>query len=283
MACITPTLIKNPDKLSGERFITVPCGQCPACRKQRAQQWTFRLRKELEHSYFAHFITLTYDEENVPYGDGHMSLCTRDLQLFWKRLRKLHDRRYVTDIRYYAVGEYGGRTARPHYHAIVFDCWCDRLYSDAWPHGNVHVGKVTNSSIAYVTGYVMKPSVVKELENDSKIERTRPFMSKGLGEAYITPAIREWHNATDDRGYVVGPGGEKSPMPRYYRYKLFSDYKRRKMGKKASAEHMKRATEIMRKWKRDNPGKDYDRAAWIAIAEEIRLDAWRNKSKRNKV
>ena len=59
------------------------------------------------------YITLTYNDDHLP---ANGSLQPRDLQLFWKRLRKAR----TPGIRYYACGEYGDQTARPHYHAIIF-------------------------------------------------------------------------------------------------------------------------------------------------------------------
>ena len=53
-----------------------------------------------------------------------MSLRKRDFQLFMKRLRK----KYSDDrIRFYACGEYGSETFRPHYHAILFGLHLDDL------------------------------------------------------------------------------------------------------------------------------------------------------------
>jgi len=59
------------------------------------------------------FITLTYSDENLP---AKSSLKKKHLQLFLKKLRK----RLKSKIRYFAVGEYGDRKGRPHYHLILF-------------------------------------------------------------------------------------------------------------------------------------------------------------------
>ena len=74
------------------------------------------------------FCTFTYDDDHVPrsyYPDPEtgeaipsLTLCKRDFQLLMKRIR----RRFPDDhIRFFACGEYGSQTFRPHYHAIVFD------------------------------------------------------------------------------------------------------------------------------------------------------------------
>lgn len=157
------------DKLDGVPF---PCGQCLACRINRRRVWTLRLMLENEYHAQSCFVTLTYSDESLPYTlDGQPCLCKRDSQLFLKRLRKrFPDRK----IRFYLVGEYGTRTHRPHYHALLFGVGPDdldsswlffngrsgekrnSLLSDTWHFGLVHVGMVSRESIQYVAGYVTK-------------------------------------------------------------------------------------------------------------------------------
>ena len=60
------------------------------------------------------FITLTYNDENLP---NPPVVSKREAQLFIKRLRKLL---YPKLFRYYIVGEYGDKSNRPHYHALLF-------------------------------------------------------------------------------------------------------------------------------------------------------------------
>ena len=80
------------------------------------------------------FLTLTYNDDNLPSDVG---LHKDDLQRFFKRLRKALD---TKKIRYFACGEYGDTTSRPHYHAIVFGLGLneiDKKYvTDAWPLGD---------------------------------------------------------------------------------------------------------------------------------------------------
>lgn len=112
------------------------------------------------------FITLTYDDEHVPDG---FTLVKKHFQDFMKRLRwHQRDRR----IRFYACGEYGGKTQRPHYHACLFGTDFDdkeiyserdgvRLYhsqelTDIWGKGFASTGDVTFESAAYVARYIMK-------------------------------------------------------------------------------------------------------------------------------
>lgn len=114
-------------------FIEIPCGQCIGCRIDYSRQWANRCLMELQYHESSYFVTLTYDDVHVPISyyanndDGEASpaqtLCKRDLQLFFKRLR------YNTgqDIRYFCCGEYGSKSARPHYHCIIFGLVLDDL------------------------------------------------------------------------------------------------------------------------------------------------------------
>ena len=136
----------------GEGFV-VPCGRCMACRVKRTEEWATRILHELSYWDCATFLTLTYDDDNVPI-DG--SLRKEELQLYLKRLRKRLDDRL---IKYYAAGEYGDTTKRPHYHLIVFgvDPVKDKEVMDkSWSKGYIYVGTVTHDSSKYVSSYVQK-------------------------------------------------------------------------------------------------------------------------------
>lgn len=47
-----------------------------------------QIEDEYKRADSAYFITLTYDNENLPIINGRGTLVKRDLQLFFKRLRK---------------------------------------------------------------------------------------------------------------------------------------------------------------------------------------------------
>lgn len=132
-------------------YLRLPCGSCVGCRAARAQAWALRCRLELSQHAASSVVTLTYaDSPLLP--DGRESLRPRDLQLFFKRLR-----RSGPPIRYFASGEYGDQLGRPHYHAILFGLppseW---LCREAWRQGRVHVDEVSPAAVAYVAGYVSK-------------------------------------------------------------------------------------------------------------------------------
>jgi hypothetical protein len=109
------------------------------------------MRLELEKHAHASFITLTYRDAEVP-----ARLDYRDMQEFFKRFR----RSFPGPVRFFCCGEYGSKTHRPHWHAILFlgrsPMVDDSYVTTAWGHGFVHLGSVTPQSMAYVANYAMK-------------------------------------------------------------------------------------------------------------------------------
>lgn len=126
MPCFSPILawqLKVPGSKSRIFFhyvphtqeIKIPCGRCIGCRLEKSRQWAARCVFEATKHKDNCFITLTYSDENLPFGK---SLDPYHLEKFWKRLRKKLGPDHK--IKYFAAGEYGETTKRPHYHAIVF-------------------------------------------------------------------------------------------------------------------------------------------------------------------
>lgn len=104
-------VVFNPRKGYEDQYIPVPCGKCEGCRVVKTREWGIRcFHESLLHERNA-FLTLTYDDANLP-EDG--KLKKDDLKKFIQLLKKQYK------IRYFGVGEYGEKTNRPHYHAIIF-------------------------------------------------------------------------------------------------------------------------------------------------------------------
>lgn len=216
------------DKLKGS--IPVPCGKCPNCLARRVSSWSFRIMQETKRSLSAHFITLTYDTSHVPITPaGFMEIRKRDLQLFFKRLRKASPK--CVAIKYYAVGEYGGNTKRPHYHIILFNAQLP-LIQPAWSLGQVNYGDERGVTMA-AAGYCLKYISKKWRPMHHNDDRQPPFalMSKGLGDNYLTDAMKAWHLADlDNRMYCNLLDGKKITMPRYYKEKVYSETQRKVAG-----------------------------------------------------
>lgn len=141
--CLRPQFLKTK---------IIPCGKCVECKKKRMNDWFVRIFEEKRNFNKSCFLTLTYNELNLP---SNHSLSKRDCQLFLKRLRYfLKDRK----IKYFLSGEYGGLNGRPHYHAIVLGVdFSDReTIVKAWNQGWVEIKPVSAKNIRYVAKYCVK-------------------------------------------------------------------------------------------------------------------------------
>lgn len=107
-------------------FYLFACGKCELCRKKKSSEYSFRAACET-HTYPCNplFVTLTYRNETLPSDGLHLD----HLQKFFKRLRtRFHDFGLPTDFRYLAVGEYGSKFGRPHYHIIFWNLPIDNAF-----------------------------------------------------------------------------------------------------------------------------------------------------------
>lgn len=180
-------------------LMQVPCGRCIGCRENRAQQWTIRMVHEAQMHERSCFITLTYDNDHLPKDEA---LNIRELQLFWKRLRKGIYETYAIQIRYFVCGEYGTDNNRPHYHAAIFGfdfpdrkLWTtrngNRLYTSdylksKWDKGYNTIGEMDYASAAYLAGYIDKKIKVLKVNCTSKQQEFQ-LMSRrpGIGAEWI--------------------------------------------------------------------------------------------------
>lgn len=178
------------------------------------------------------FVTLTYAPSKLP---PHGSLCYRDVQLFFKRLRKERGR-----FRYFVCGEYGEELKRPHYHALLFGLgFPDRVrikksgdnelfespaLARLWTHGFVSIGAVTEQSARYVADYGLKKvggSLAKyhyeRMDPDTgeliqlEPEFVRMSLKPGIGAGFFFKFFSDIY----PRGRVIVKGKEVPP-PRYY-------------------------------------------------------------------
>lgn len=196
----------------------VPCGRCIGCRLDYASSWSKRimLEKSLYKDSECHFLTLTYDDDHVP-----IEVKKRDLQLFMKKLRK----HYINDkIRFFACGEYGSTTFRPHYHLILFGLTIDdlkpihkldpkslmtsKIISDIWSYGNIAIGEVNLKTAGYVAQYVIKKRTYRD---DSEVIKyvSDPFVLMSRRPGIGSDAFKlEWFNNNEIiiDGKIFKPG-----------------------------------------------------------------------------
>lgn len=224
----------NGPKLDGRSYIPMqlPCSTCLLCREEQARQQAVRIYHEsLLHNESA-FLTLTYNDKNLP---PHSGLQYADLFKFWKRVKQQLIRKHSIKLRYYAVGEYGDKTLRPHYHACIFGhafvhdrmilrttphlLWTSPILEQAWGLGNVSVGALNFRTARYTASYVTKKLRSKQqyVRTDEqtgeliKLEQPRSFMSRNLG--------KDWwiqnYNYVTAHDHVVIDGRRQKP-PRCY-------------------------------------------------------------------
>lgn len=246
MICISPITVRKGT--SDER--QVPCGKCYACLSNYRAEWTCRNFLEYLSSDFALFCTFTYNDENLPvkdcefYSYSKYALKAVDIkhlkdieirnlynftvkkpfpdkvgfQLFIKRLRKsLGDQH----LRYFAVSEYGGKTQRPHWHAILYFkdlILSSDLYDNitkSWDLGNVQYGDCTMASIHYCTHYMLKDGNYPYGINDTTMLCSR---HPALGQAFFDD-IKDYNLQNLDFSKLTVLGNNFR-FPRLYRDKL---------------------------------------------------------------
>ena len=242
--CISPITLKpqtvgwSPSQLNtlkthgiATKPTVVPCGRCNECKARRVSGWSFRLQKEMENHHSAQFVTLTYDSPPIT-PKNFMNLHKPHLQHFFKYLRKDNQK-----IKYYACGEYGTNTFRPHYHIILFGT-TPEMIEKHWHHGHVHFGTVTGASIGYTLKYISKPSRIPLHYNDDRLPEFA-LMSKKLGANYLTPQMIKWHQSDLKNRCYATLYQIKMALPRYYKDKIYS-----LLDKQIIAKHMENLAKL---------------------------------------
>jgi hypothetical protein len=247
-------LCKSPYIKDG---IPYGCGQCLPCRINKRRLWTHRIMLESKLHQHNSFLTLTYDDDNIPLvkcEDGNIrgNLVPKHLQDFMKRLRKKIS---PVKIRYVSVGEYGDKSQRPHYHLALFgypscaygkprvrknrNCQCPQCQEiqETWNHGFTYNGELTDKSASYVAGYVTKKMTNPKNEQvqDFLKGRHQEFarMSNRPGIAadameFLVEVLESKHGVDaiiDDVPDTLQHGKRQMPLGRYLKEKL-----RKRMG-----------------------------------------------------
>lgn len=261
MQCTSPVVgyrapsgvVFSDTKVAGDQVL-LPCGRCIGCRLDRSRDWALRCVHESKLYDQNSFITLTYDDNQLPPG---CSLVPEHLQLFWKRLRRAIE---PVRIRYFACGEYGddedlahrskfgGNVGRPHYHALIFnydfpdkvffkkrpfgDIFTSKILAKAWPFGHSSIGALSFRSAGYVaryslprvngegaaTRYFSPVPVVNPVTGEVLPHKVPEFgrMSnrEGIGANFFRLF---WQDFAD--GFAV-VDGQRLPLPRFYKKRL---------------------------------------------------------------
>lgn len=167
MKCTRPTQFQpNGQYLS--------CGQCMPCRITRRLEWQTKLTLEYLHTKKGAFITLTYAPEHLPNSEYYSAgeLQKKHLQDFIKRFRRNYQYKYgEREIRFFGVGEYGDKSERAHYHAILFNVdplASEEIVQKSWKLGHSMTAEIKPERIKYIVGYTIKKMTNLETTDGTK-------------------------------------------------------------------------------------------------------------------
>jgi hypothetical protein len=138
-----------------------------------------------------------------------------DLQRFIKRLRKLISKLFPDEkIRYYAIGEYGTSSYRPHWHILLFTNsvnitrWLQQSFykndvlskehrtinsstilDSLWQYGTSTIDKTDGKASGYISNYVVGTSVLPKVL--TRVAPQKTFHSVRFGCPYSKSEVRE--------------------------------------------------------------------------------------------
>lgn len=207
--------------------VEVSCGRCMPCRINRRQEWVARMIMEQLHSKTtATFFTLTYDPEHVP-EDGNLQ--KQDLRKFIDRCRKGS----LGQIRYLAVGEYGEKLLRPHYHGVFYDTppedW-EAYIRDKWGLGFTSCSEFNMRRAKYLAQYTLK-----KLDNannprldgktpEFRVSCQRPPLGAAFAREWLnfctTPPGTRYIARNGDIPQIFQHGGVRYRIPQYWVEKI---------------------------------------------------------------
>lgn len=232
-----------------EKIYLIPCGKCYSCLIKKRKDWVNRLEietiNELKENKKAYFITLTYDEQNLPNQPNK-----KEIQKFLKRLRFNTNEK----LRYYLVAERGEIKNRIHYHAII---WTksnvknmEEQIKKAWGMGRTETLLANEKMIAYTAGYVNK-KLVEKREDEFTLMSTKPAIG-------TLTEIQE-KKVLENSGYITLNGGNRTTLPKTLKNKLIDGDE---MKKAIFQEFYKGSTNAFyNEWidyKKKNPSTSYD-------------------------
>lgn len=236
-------------------IIKVPCGKCLGCRNDSARRWTVRNYHEAFTTGFQNccFITLTFNNKMLYSRDNPWSLNKSAFSGFIKRLReRIRDKYNITNVRFFACGEYGSLKNRPHYHMLVYgfnfpdkiimrgsgfpkklqpnyigdrlicnyyspflnSCWSPAGSDESF--GFATISDLTFEDCAYTSRYILKKLGNFNKSAGRESEFINASRMPGLGYDFF----KKYYKNILALGYIDCGNGRKSDIPRYYINKL---------------------------------------------------------------
>lgn len=218
-----------------ELAVPIGCGRCIECKKQRAQNWKFRLKQEIKHQNMkGHFISLTFDERQYIKLSKEIKFkgykkVNAIAKLAVKRFRERWRKKYKKSPRHFLVTELGTvNSKRLHLHGIIWTNEDKKEIRRIWKYGNAWIGYndqdtyVNEQSAGYIVKYITKPD-----ENHPNYDPI-VLASPGIGRAWLDTyeAKLAAYNGTETKDYYIDEQGFKQSIPAYYRRKMYTDEER---------------------------------------------------------
>ena len=121
----------------------------------------------------------------------------RDLTLYIKKTRKQNP------FRYFAVGEYGDLTQRPHYHIAIFPSSSapHTSYLERWQLGHSSIFEINPQRASYIAGYTVKKYNKKHMQkngDDRTPESARMSTNPGIGYDFAMRIAEKYKTKTGE-------------------------------------------------------------------------------------
>jgi len=177
------------------------CGSCKQCSARKRRHWLGRIAAESHTADWLRFVTLTYNVDHVAEG---YELPKQHPRRWLEYLRRKQD----LPVRAFIVGEYGDKTARPHWHALLFGYGSPpdiplgvSSTFQGWTRGNSQWEKprAVASAAKYCYDYLDKGGVRLQpsqgmgkqyLHNYAlMMARNRRYLASHLGVRYTVPGV----------------------------------------------------------------------------------------------
>lgn len=195
------------------------------CRINTGRGWTSRILMEVvTNPVPSWFVTLTMDDTHITRTAKGVPTLHRSRFQAWLGRKN----RSFGPFRYFAVGEYGNESLRPHYHLSLFPTHPDqvRYLTDAWSSGFTSVYPMVEARARYLARYTTKKltsDTDERLEEGQEPEFRSSSRTPGLGAGFVPVVVSSYRQTAgqkiiEERGDIertVRFGQTVYPIPRY--------------------------------------------------------------------
>lgn len=261
MECLQPLFLPRFKGLSVGKYLTllhdnnlqpidipyyhyVPCCKCAVCRFKDGKKWALRLLETMNKTQNNFFITLTYDDAHLlsenfnidipQLNKDHLrSLLLKLKEKLRNEQEKILRRQYKLSSKeahkrstfplYYAIGDYGDHTFRPHYHIILYNVPVDaiELYNiieKLWLYGFIDVRPLLAEYCNYVVKYLTTNT--KQYEWAQRNNLILPFRITSRHLMPDNKRIRKLAKEMDNGFNYIQHGPAKYGIPAYMKKKI---------------------------------------------------------------